>query len=601
MRINVYTNEGVLERARNIPGSKLEGYLQLVSDPVVQTDAATKRYVDEHFAQISIDDITTGSFSESSLPAMSGDAVSTPGSNIVNLKPITTAGSYVNLSVNEKGLVTGSNPITQSQLFDLEWVKVEADHPTDTIGYGIKDAITTSGGNIDVNITLSGNPTESTHAATKKYVEITALSGGSSGLSIGDIILKYNAETPTGFLHCNGAEVSKTTYSNLYAVLTAGYDEHIVLGGGKPWEQQYGFNPSTGITFNNPSSKENLATTAAYAQAAVTKNKIYLFGGASGSGVLNNTVQTAAIDASGNIGAWSNSTLTMPSAMSNFQVAVTNNFLYLFAGVSTGNSTNFIYRTPIDSNGDLGAWQTAGTLPQGVSGHQVVLTTTRVYVIGGSIDGGVTATDKVHYAPIAEDGTIGTWVAGPSLPFTLQHTRVAVTKGRVYLIGGHTGSTVVPNLIYGAVDTTGAIDEWVATTVLPGSVSSGNTIVTDNHVYYMGGTNANNLSGASGNIYKAPIAADGSIGTWELATGTFEVKGASVVFLPGGVFAMGGVNKDGTYLNTTTLFVNNGNTVSADLSYYYSPDVVLSSSKTTFRLPDLNIDPSTNMKYYIKF
>ena len=601
MRINVYSNKGVLERARTIPGGTITGYLQLVSDPLSETDATTKRYTDERFAAIGISDITEGVFKEETLPAMTGDVVSTAGTNIINLAPIVSAGNYVNPTINEKGLVTGSAPLVGNAMPELDWSVVQDGHPTDTLGYGIMDAVSVTGGRVNVNITLNDHPTDPQHAATKYYVDTTALGSGSAGLNVGDIILKYKAGTPTGFLQCNGALVSKTTYANLYAVLTVGYDDRIVMGAGKPWQQQYGFNPNAHYNFYSPSARSNLANSTANAQIAVTKNKIFVFGGANGVGVLSNAIQTASVDSSGGIGTWTNNTLTLPSGMSNFQVVVARNYLYLLSGVSAGNANNFIYRAPIDAMGNLGNWQSAGVLPQGVSGHQAVVTTTRLYIIGGSLDGGTTTINTVHYADIAEDGSLGTWTAGPNLPFGMQHTRVAVSKGRVYLLGGHTGSTVVPNLIYGSVDSTGAITAWTASTVLPVSVSSGSVMATDSYVYYIGGTTSNTLASATGNIYRAPIQSDNSIGTWELLSGSFAVKGSSMAFLPGGIVAIGGIDANGTYLNTVTQFTNTSVNVSADLSFYYSNDVLLSPASTTFRLPELTIDPSTNMQYYIKY
>lgn len=601
MRINVYTNKGVLERARNIPGGTITGYLQLVSDPLTETDAATKSYVDARFSEVGVDDITEGVFNEATMPGMTGDVVSSPGTSVVNLTPIVSAGDYVNPVINEKGLVTGSAPLVGSAVPELDWSVVQDGHPTDTLGYGIMDAVCSTGGHVNVNITLNDHPTDDQHAATKHYVDTTVLSGGSAGVSVGDIILKYGTVTPAGFLQCNGAMVSKTTYANLYAVLTVGYDNRVMLGAGKPWQQQYGFNPNAHYNFNTPVLRGALANSTANAQIAVTKNKIFVFGGSNGAGVQSNAIQSATLDANGTIGAWSNIALTLPSGMSNFQVVVARNYLYLLAGVSAGNANNFIYRTPIDSLGNLGNWQTAGVLPQGVSGHQVVVTTTRMYIIGGSIDGGITTIDNVYYAGIATDGSLGTWTAGPALPFGMQHTRVAVTKGRIYLLGGHTGSTVVPNLIYGVVDSTGAITSWTASTVLPVSIAQGDVLVTDSYVYYIGGTTSGNLSGATGGIYRAAIQADSSIGTWELLSGSFVAKGSSLVFLPGGIVAIGGIDNSGTYLNRVTQFNNNTVNVSGDLSFYYSDEVLINSGATDFRLPDLPVVPDTDMRYYIKY
>ena len=263
MRLNVYSNKGVLERARTSVGGTLEGFLILVTDPVTDTDAATKRFVDDRFGQISIADLTQGVIPVSSLPAMKGDVISSVGSNVVNLAPITSAGVCVNPTVNEVGLVVGTNGFTGAAIPDLTWATVQSGHPTTVQGYGIRDAISTSGGSVDVNITLSGAPVTAQHAATKGYVDSASSSGLSGSVAVGDIILKHTTTTPAGYLQCNGALADKDTYSALYAALTSGYDSRIVLGAGKPWQYQNGFNSNPYLHFSSPIVRGNLASSAA--------------------------------------------------------------------------------------------------------------------------------------------------------------------------------------------------------------------------------------------------------------------------------------------------------------------------------------------------
>lgn len=599
MRMNVYTNKGVLERARSGKGGTLEDFLVLISEPLVVDDAATKRFVDDRFANLPIDSITSGVFAGSQLPAMSGDVISDAGSTQVHLRPFVSAGNVVTPQVNAKGLVTGGGVLSDEHLPDLDWSVVQSGHPTDVIGYGIGDAISDTGGAVTVNITLSGPPTQSTHAATKAYVDTASLAGGGGGVGIGDIMLKITNTSPIGYLQCNGAMVSKTAYAALYAVMGDSYDSRIVTGAGKPWQQQFNININNQINFNSPVAGTALAATTAFGEVAVTKNKIYILGGSNGTN--SNVIQSATIGEDGAIGAWTNSGLTLPSGMKNFQVAVTKNFLYLLSGVGAGNSTNFIYRSPIDATGTLGNWQTDGSLPLGVSGHQVFLTASRMYVIGGSVDGGANAISTVHYTDIAADGSLGSWTAGPILPISLQHARLAVTKGRVYLIGGHTGTVVIPNLIYGNIDDHGVITGWTTSTVLPTSAAMGHTVVTDKYVYYMGGTVNNDLSGATGNIYRAPIAVDGGIGSWELMSGTCAIKGGHVVSLRNRISVIGGLNAAGTYLNTTVNYLTNNAGAPNDYSSYYTTAVFSPDTTVNFQLPDLSFAFIDAGKYFVKY
>ena len=61
-----------------------------------------------------------------------------------------------------------------------------------------------------------------------------------------------------------------------------------------------------------------------------------------------------------------------------------------------------------------------------------------MYLLGGLINGSYSST--VYTAPINSDGTLGTWTTGTSLPGTVGHSQAIVTSSRVYLLGGYNGS-----------------------------------------------------------------------------------------------------------------------------------------------------------------
>lgn len=599
MRINIYTGEGVLQLNRTSKGGTLTDYIQLITDPTVAADAATKRYVDQLFSDLNTTRITLGTLPATSLPTVSGALTSSPGTNQFTLTPIVSAGVYTNPYVNQKGLITGGGPLQAADIPDMPWSVFTTDMPTSPQGYGIYDAISTEGGLINVNITLSGAPTLDAHAATKAYADIAAASGGGAGLLVGDIMLKLTLTTPSGFLRCNGAMVSKTTYANLYATTIDNLSNKTVVGSGKPWAEQYQINGSNAIAFTSASSGTTLSATTSAGAIVVTKNKAFIFGGTNGANI--NTIQTATIADDGTMGAWSNLTLTLPSGLRHFQIVTTKGYVYVIAGVGAGNSSNFIYRSPIDSAGNLGAWQTDGTLPAGLSGHQVFVTSGYMYVIGGSIDGGTTAVNTVYKSPITADGSLGTWSTGPVLPTSVQYTRLSVTKGRVYLIGGHTGSVVIPNLIFGTIDTTGEVTSWTASTVFPTSIAQGHVFTTTSNVYYLGGTVNNDLTGVSSNIYTAAVNADGSIGTWSLMGGSCSVKSGHLVSIRNNIYVFGGVNAAGAIVNTTQRYSTSNLGAPNDMSYYYTDVVFSPNTATQFKLPDINATQFMTGAYYVKF
>ena len=70
-----------------------------------------------------------------------------------------------------------------------------------------------------------------------------------------------------------------------------------------------------------------------------------------------------------------------------------------------------------------------------LGGSQAIVTKNRVYLLGG-IDGDAFITN-IYTAPINEDGTLGAWTTGTSLPGILAFSQAIVTKNRVYLLGGY--------------------------------------------------------------------------------------------------------------------------------------------------------------------
>lgn len=75
----------------------------------------------------------------------------------------------------------------------------------------------TVGGNISIGgtTTLSGDPTLALEAATKQYVDAAAAGSSPSGA----LIMWPTGTAPSGWLLCNGAAVSRTTYAALFAVI----------------------------------------------------------------------------------------------------------------------------------------------------------------------------------------------------------------------------------------------------------------------------------------------------------------------------------------------------------------------------------------------
>ncbi|MDD3012628.1 MAG: phage tail protein [Candidatus Gastranaerophilales bacterium] len=137
-----------------------------------------------------------------------------------------TAGTYKSVTVDAKGRVTtGTNPTTLS-------------------GYGITDAVISSdvvtsaaankilkldaNSKLPASITGDADTVDGCHAGTAANNVLKLDSSGKvptgnlptiETIPVGSVFWFAKNTAPTGYLKCNGAAISKTTYSNLYAII----------------------------------------------------------------------------------------------------------------------------------------------------------------------------------------------------------------------------------------------------------------------------------------------------------------------------------------------------------------------------------------------
>ena len=242
-------------------------------------------------------------------------------------------------------------------------------------------------------------------------------------------------------------------------------------------------------------------------QAIVTKTRVYLLGGYNDGGFIA-TVYSAPIDSEGVIGEWGE-VVSLPGPLADSQAIVTKTRVYLLGGYSNSGFIATVYSAPIDSEGVIGEWSTAASLPGPLADSQAIVTKTRVYLLGGY--NGSNPTSTVYSAPIDSEGVVGEWTTVASLPGPLDRSQVMVTKTRVYLLGGGNDSGLTPIMYSAPIDSEGVVGTWSTTASLPGPLSSSQAIVTKNRVYLLGGINDRGDTVAG---YTVPIDSEGVIGTW---------------------------------------------------------------------------------------
>jgi hypothetical protein len=173
-------------------------------------------------------------------------------------------------------------------------------------------------------------------------------------------------------------------------------------------------------------------------------------------------------------------------------------------GSLTSDSWTLSSKMPNDVTGNYGSNK--------ISGHSVVETKSRVYIIGGynwDID---EFTDQVFSAIKNADGSIGDFVLDFRLPFGVYGARSFITNGYVYIVGGDSDTN--KTFLEYQIDTTGnIIPSSVSSRSLPHNVGSNpNLVVVLDKVYIIGGESAD----TAGQALVGIIDTDGYISSFSI-------------------------------------------------------------------------------------
>ncbi len=569
MRFKIMRQGGYASAGLSSAGGTLTGPLILSGDPLQTMEAVNKSYVDGILSNINAANLTTGTLSVGRMPAFTGDITNTQGTANFTLKASgVSPGSYPKVTVDTKGLVTNGYTLTAADMPPVSWNKVTSGKPTTLAGYGITDAVPPGGGAVVGSLSVTSSPTDPLHVVNKSYVD--SLSAPTVPNVTGDIVRRFDPVTPVGYLRCNGGLVSKTAYPALYAIFgdNAVNPYSNMPGAGQPWCQQYEFNTTQSANLGGWTAGPNIPVGVDRTTLIVTKNRVYLLGGlTTGYNNINN-IYTAVIAADGSVGNWT-SAGNLPSAISDAEVIVVKNKVHLISYYGS-------YVSTINADGTIGGWSTGSVHPGNLLGTRAIVIKNYVYTLGGN-SGGTNVVSTIYRATINSDGSLSGFSAVGNLPAVIQQHRIAVTKNRVYILGGHNGSNHVFDIYTAPINADGTLGSWAS----GGSLSNGDTgsvvAVTRNKVYLIG------KNGSS--VTACPINVDGTLGAW--ASGGANL--ASAVY-PGQVFAtnsrlyiVGGYVPGVDYYNGTqyTSFQGGANDYSTFYTTGYS-----ATDPDNFQLPD---------------
>jgi hypothetical protein len=596
MKIKLFSNSGNFQNNVIMDGFTLMDFLTLYRNPDGPQEAATKRYADSFPSTFNVNQINGSVIPKALLlGGFGGDLAGFNGTDAylsgVGIQP----GSYNRVTVNAKGRIIAATTETYGGSSVLHFGNI-IDRPVNASGY-VDDvsgyAVRTNG--INSNLTLTDNlytsvtPTTSGHAATRSYLNQKA-GAMVPKIRVGDLKISTAAIRGPEYLRANGGVLSKTTYPALYAVLGDTYNNQNSEGYmGQPWRQQYAFNGnvSTSFTFTQGTS---LPINLTDSSVVVTTNRIYLMGGRTTTSTWTSAVYTAPINADGTLGSWASAT-PLPEVLTQANVIITKNRVYIMgAGTGLYSVTSKIYTAPINADGTIGVWSGAGNIPQGLASSSPVVIKNFVYLLGGY--NGSTFVGNVYKAPINVDGTLGAWTSSTSLPVGVSNSQAIVTKTRVYLLGGFSGSAPISTVYTAPINADGSLGAWSTGPELPIAAYCTYAFATRNRIYFMGGAS---YSATITSIYTIPINLDDSLGIWS-SMGTLPVALAATqgACVNNKFYLLGGWSGS-VYINSTysTPFNGGTNDYMALISSFV-PD------ETQFKLPDYSSLKNGVMEYFIR-
>jgi hypothetical protein len=227
-------------------------------------------------------------------------------------------------------------------------------------------------------------------------------------------------------------------------------------------------------------------------------------------------VDRAPINADGTLGDFT-ALAAVPRATGGMTGAIVNNVI-VFAGGSLGAAvTDQAYSAVVGSDGSLGAWNKAGSVLNFRMHPGSIVNGSTMYVMGGFNDPNVW--DDVVSATVNADGTVSTWTAAGKLPAPRSHFSVTLHAGYIYLAGGLAQSAFqnpppLSTVFQGQILADGTLGNWVAMPSLPEGVCTQASFFYGGYLYVGGGLGTTAYT-ILDKMWRSPIGADHSLGTWE--------------------------------------------------------------------------------------
>ena len=191
-------------------------------------------------------------------------------------------------------------------------------------------------------------------------------------------------------------------------------------------------------------------------------------------------------------------------------------WLWVAGGNDYKSTMADVWRAPIAEDGTVGAWVAGPRLP-GQRAGMGVATNDRFVILSGGKDSAQKTVTDMFTATIAGDGTLSDWKASGNLPGPRFHHATLIDGPFLYVVGGLEKSVAVPTVLRGRIETDGTIQHWDSLPALPHPRSHQSMFVRDRGLYLVAGLDGNPAGQNTplSDIIRAPIHADGTLGAWQ--------------------------------------------------------------------------------------
>ncbi len=193
---------------------------------------------------------------------------------------------------------------------------------------------------------------------------------------------------------------------------------------------------------------------------------------------------------------------------------------------------------------DVGSWELTTLFPVAAYQYDPVEYNGYVYVAGGWAPTDRTSLDSVFFAALDADGSLSSWQETTPLPEPDQGPGAAIWNGHIYVALGH-------GQIYRAsIACDGTLGNWQAeATAAPDHGGRMSLEAYKGYLYVLGGHHNGTFYA---DVFVAPINPDGSVASWVLTTAMPEPRQhQSVHFYRGRVYIVGGITEVPHILETS--------------------------------------------------